>query len=73
MIKILDGSLQIHIFYENRESAYEDNICITIKEDCPDGERLFRAAETNIFITAAEACELAKALNSAAQCSMQNS
>lgn len=73
MIKLLDGSLRIEILYEQRESAYEDNICITIHEDCPDGERLLRAVETNIFITPTQACELAKALNTAAQCSVQNS
>lgn len=73
MIKLLDGSLRIDILYEQRESTYEDNICITIREDCPDGERLLRAVETNVFITPAQACELAKALNTAAQCSIQNS
>jgi hypothetical protein len=72
-IHLLDGSLQVNIFYENRDSAFEDNICILLREDCPDGERLFRAIETNIFITPSEACELAKALNTAAQCSIQNS
>jgi hypothetical protein len=71
-ILLLDGSLKIDIAYEKSESAFEDNIRVSIIEDCPDEERLFRAEETNIFLTSDQACELAKRLTTAAQCSIQN-
>lgn len=71
-ILLLDGSLKIDITYEQSEAPYADNIRVSIHEDCPDDERLFRAEQTNIFLTPDQACELAQRLSTAAQCSMQN-
>ncbi|HTX80509.1 MAG TPA: hypothetical protein VMC62_12615 [Longilinea sp.] len=70
-IHLLDNSLKIDIFYETRDKEFEDNICVRIMEDCPDDERLFRAEETNIFLNAKEACQLAEALRAAAKCSLE--
>jgi GTP:adenosylcobinamide-phosphate guanylyltransferase len=71
-IILLDGSLMVDITYEELDSDFVDNIQVSIHEDCPDDERLFRAEETNIFLTPDQACELARRLSLAAQCSIQN-
>jgi hypothetical protein len=71
-IILLDGSLRVDISYEELDSDFADNIQVSIHEDCPDDERLFRAEETNIFLTPDQACELARRLSLAAQCSIQN-
>ncbi len=68
-IFLLDGSLRVRIFFEKSDNDYEDDICITIEEDCPDDEKLFIADETNIYITPKQARELALALNQAAEIS----
>lgn len=68
-IHLLDDSLQVEIFYEQEDEDFKDNICVRIQENCTDDERLFRAKETNIFVTPKQACQLAKALAQAAECS----
>ncbi|GAB4161388.1 MAG: hypothetical protein Fur0021_34510 [Candidatus Promineifilaceae bacterium] len=65
-IMLLDNSLQVEIFYEETDSGFADNICICFMEDCTPDERLFRADETNIFLTPEQAQELATALMNAA-------
>ncbi len=65
-ISLLDGALRVTIYYSAEDSAYEDNICISILEDCPKDEKLFRSDETNLFITAKQARALAEALLAAA-------
>ena len=65
-IMLLDDSLQVEIFYEESDSGFADNICICFVEDCPPDERLFKADETNIFLTPEEAMALATALMNAA-------
>lgn len=72
-VYILDKSLKIEIFFENEDSAYQDNVCISIVEECPDEEKLFCSDETNIYISPEQACALAKALVSAARCSQEKS
>jgi hypothetical protein len=71
-IILLDGSLKVEISYDRTESRFNDNIRVMFVEDCPDDERLFRAMETNIFLTPDQACELARRLSAAAQCSLQD-
>lgn len=71
-ISLLDGSLNVEIIFEKSEAGFADNIRVSIFESCPDDERLFRAEETNIFLTPDQACELAKRLSSAAQCSIKS-
>jgi hypothetical protein len=61
-ILILDDSLSIRIFYDRNDCDYEDNICVSIREDCPEEEKLFKADETNIFLTPDQARALAMAL-----------
>lgn len=69
-ILILDESLKIRIFYECDDCDYEDNICVSIQEDCPEDEKLFKADETNIFLTPDQARALATALINAANMSL---
>jgi len=65
-IKLLDGSLEVKIFYENKDHQYDDNICVCIKEICPEEEKILYAGETNIFVTSEQARQLAQALLKAA-------
>lgn len=57
-VSLLDNSLKVDIYFEESDSAFEDDICISITEDCPDDEKIFRADETNIYITPDQACLL---------------
>jgi hypothetical protein len=66
-IYLLDDSLSIDIFYECEDSSFSDCVCISIAESCPQEEKLFKADETNIFITPLEARRLAEALLAAAE------
>lgn len=65
-IMLLDDSLQVEIFFEETDSNFADNICICFVEDCPPDERIFKADETNIFLTPEQATQLATALMNAA-------
>jgi len=61
-IFLLDGTIEIEIFFECDDHDLEDNICVKIFERCAPSERLFRAGETNIFLTPEQARELGLAL-----------
>lgn len=65
-IHLLDKTLQIDIFYECEDQDLEDNICLTIVESCPPGEKLLRAGKTNLYLTPVEARALGEALLKAA-------
>jgi hypothetical protein len=65
-ITLLDGTLQVGIFFEKKDNEFEDNICICFKEDCPEDEKIFYAGETNIYVTPDQARQLAKQLTQAA-------
>ena len=66
IISLLDGSLRVQVFYEVPDAAFEDNVCISFLEDCPEDEKIFKAGETNIFLTPEQAAQLAEALSKAA-------
>ncbi len=68
-IKLLGGELIINICYENSDKEFDDNICLSFSEPCLDDTRIFRAAETNLYITPQEARELAEILLKAAETS----
>lgn len=65
-IFILDNTLKIHVFFDRTDCEYDDNVCLSILEDCPEDEKLFMHDETNIYLTPAQARLLANALLSAA-------
>ncbi|NCF67060.1 MAG: hypothetical protein GWP61_13880 [Chloroflexi bacterium] len=64
-VSLLENSLKVDIFFEESDQDFEDDICISIREDCPDEEKIFRADETNIFVTPDQACLLVLALQRA--------
>jgi len=61
-ISLLDGSLKIDVFYDCKDSQFEDHICIKVVEDCPEDEKIFYAGETNIYLTSEQARQLSNAL-----------
>lgn len=68
-IFLLDGTIEIEIFFECADHDLEDNICVKVFEKCAPAERLLRAGETNIFLTPDQARELGTALLKAADSS----
>ncbi len=69
MIVLLDGSLTIEIYYSQEDCDFEDNICLSFVEDCPDEEKVFYSDETNLLITREQALQLAEALLKAVKAS----
>jgi NAD-dependent dihydropyrimidine dehydrogenase PreA subunit len=65
-IYILDNTLKIHVFFDKSDCEYNDNICLSILEECPEDEKLFIHDETNIYLTPEQARRLANALLAAA-------
>ncbi len=61
-ISLLDGTLRVDVFFEKGDHEFEDNVCICLKEQCPEDEKLLYAGETNIYITPEQARELANML-----------
>lgn len=61
-ILLLDESLRVRIYYDCDDCDYDDNICVSIIEDCPEDEKIFIAGETNLYLTPGQAKELAMAL-----------
>lgn len=61
-IYLLDNSLRVEVFFEENDRDLNDNICVSLCEDCEEEERILRADETNLYLTRDEASQLAKAL-----------
>ena len=68
-IYLLDDTLMVKIFYESKDCDFEDNICFSFYEDCPDEEKIFRAGQSNLYLTARQARQLARAFIAAAEAS----
>ena len=68
-MKLLGGELLINIGFENSDKEFDDNICLCFHEPCKEETKLFRAKETNIFITPSEARQLASLLIQASEAS----
>ena len=66
IIRLLDESLAINVFYDAKDCNFADNVCISVVESCPDEERLFIADENNIYLTPEQAIKLGEALINAA-------
>ena len=65
-IELLNGSLKVEVFFDKKDKEYEDNICVCLREFGPEDEKILYAGETNIFINAEQAREIAQMLNTAA-------
>jgi hypothetical protein len=61
-IYLLDRSLKLDVYFDSEDCQFNDNICVSICEDCPDGEKILVADETNIYLSAEQAQQLADAL-----------
>lgn len=72
-ITLLDGSLKVNVFFDKGDHEFDDNICLCFKEDCPEEEKVLYAGETNLYITAEQARELAALLIEAAEHSSHGS
>jgi hypothetical protein len=72
-ISLLDGSLSVGVFYDPQDNQYDDNICLCIQETCPEEEKIFFAGETNMYISAEQARQLADVLIKAADLSSHGS
>lgn len=66
-IYLLDDSLEVEIYYEGKDCEFEDNICLSIQEDCPEEERIFRADQVNLYLSAKQARQLGEAFLAAAE------
>lgn len=68
-VSLLDGTLKVDIFFEQKDCKFGDNVCFSIVEKCPDDEKVFRGDETNLYLTSKQARKLASALLNAAEAS----
>jgi hypothetical protein len=66
IVKLINGALLVKINFEISDSEFDDNVCLCFEEPCLEEEKLFRADQTNIFLTPKEARDLAQALINAA-------
>lgn len=66
LVKLINGALLVNINFETSDSEYDDNICLCFEEPCHEDEHILRAEQTNIYLTAKEARNLAEALLNAA-------
>jgi hypothetical protein len=65
-IYLLDDTISLNIYYDQTDCQYEDNVCLSFYEDCPQEEKIFRAGQTNIYLTREQARRIAEALLKAA-------
>jgi repressor LexA len=61
-IKLLDGSWDVEVFLDRSEPAYDDNVFLSIAEECPQEQKLIKGNQITLGITAADARELAQRL-----------
>ncbi|MCE1253180.1 MAG: peptidyl-prolyl cis-trans isomerase [Anaerolineae bacterium] len=62
-IYLLDRTLKLDVYFDPEDSQFNDNICISICEDCPEeSEKVLIADETNVYLTEEQAKQLADAL-----------
>ncbi len=66
-VLLLDNSVKVEVYCDEMDRDYEDNICVSFVETCPDEEKIFRANETNIYLTPQQAEQLGDLLVRAAK------
>ena len=65
-VVLLDESLVVYVSYDQDDRYYDDNVCISFVEACPEDEKLFRADATHIYLNPEQARLLAESLLKAA-------
>lgn len=68
-IDLLEGTLQIEVFYSSDDQDLDDNICVMVVESCPPAERVMRAGKTYLYLTPEQARALGEAFLDAANLS----
>ena len=66
-VLLLDNSVKVEVYCDEMDRDYEDNICVSFVETCPGEEKIFRANETNIYLTPQQAERLGDLLVRAAK------
>jgi hypothetical protein len=66
-VLLLDNSLKVEVYCDDMDSEFEDNVCISFVETCPDDEKVFLADETNIYLTPKQAEQFGNLLVRAAK------
>jgi hypothetical protein len=64
---LLDGSLEVEIYFYDDGEGYEDNIYLSFSENCPDEQKVFKVDSTQLNITPSQATHLIEALTNAIQ------
>lgn len=67
---LLNDSLRVDVYYDCDDCSFSDNICISFREVAAPDEKIFKAGETNIYLTPEQANQFALALITAAKESM---
>jgi len=64
---LLDDSVKVEVYCDEMDNEFEDNICVSFVEECPEDEKIFKADETNIYLTPQQAEEFGQLLIKAAK------
>ena len=72
-ILLLDDSLKVDVFFDPDDSDFDDNICMSLAESCPEDEKILCAEQVEIYLTAPQARQLGMALIQAAEQSRDQS
>jgi hypothetical protein len=71
-VYLLDDSLQVEAFFSPEDGDLTDNICLKVVESCKEDEKIFIHDESDLFLTAQQARDLAEALLAAVRESEAN-
>ncbi len=66
-VLLLDNSVKVEVYCDEMDNEFEDNICVSFVEECPEDEKIFKADETNIYLTPAQAERFGQLLLDAAK------
>lgn len=58
-VKIVDNSITFDVFIDQEDSEFADDVCLRFTEDCPEDEKVFYGGETNLYVTRAQAKQIA--------------
>ncbi len=67
IIDLLKGALVVQIQLDKSDISYDDNICLCFEEPCHEDEKIFRADQTHLYLTPAEARKIAGSLLAVAE------
>ena len=59
-IDIVDNSIKFEVFADPDDPEFDDDICFRFTETCPEEEKVFYGGETNLYVTRAQAKQIAE-------------